>query len=273
MREISGRGSADRADARFSRRSPDLRQALTAAVPRRAVAFDCLGYGRSDRSDAAGFSPEEHGSELAAVLDELGIARAVLVGHDASGPDAVAFAVAHPQRVAHLVLLNTVFGHQPSLKLPEMIRLLADPALTPLADAMVNDEGQRLWLLQHTADQWGLDALDPDGIAIQSILPQFFGDADQPDALTAIRAWTAGLFDAFDRQDALIDSGALRHLEVPVSIIFGESDRYLNPSLAAEIAGLFRDPSLHLVQDASHWPQWNQPETVAELIRKATDNG
>ncbi len=166
--------------------------------------------------------------------------------------------------MAHLVLLNTVFGHQSSLKLPEMIRLLADPAFTPLADAMVNDDGQRLWLLQHTADQWGLDALDPDGIAIQSILPQFFGDADQPDALTAIRAWTAGLFDALDQQDALIDGGVLRHLEVPVSIIFGESDRYLNPSLAAEIAAMFQDASLHLVQDASHWPQNDQPVVVAE---------
>ena len=160
---------------------------LPRLAPRRAVAFDWLGYGRSDRSGAAGFALEDHGSELVAVLDELGITRAVLVGHDASGADAVAFAVAHPERVAHLVLLNTIFGHQPSLKLPEMIRLLADPALTPLADAMVNDEGQRLWLLLHTATQWGLDAVDPQGLAIQSILPQFFGDAGQPDAIAAVR--------------------------------------------------------------------------------------
>jgi pimeloyl-ACP methyl ester carboxylesterase len=241
--------------------------------PRRAVAFDWLGYGRSDRPKAVGFSLDDHGSELEAVLDELGISRAVIVGHDASGPDAVAFAVAHPQRVAHLVLLNTMFGHQSALHLPEMIRLLADPALIPLADAMFNDEGQRLWLLQHTANQWGLDAVDPDSLAIKSILPQFFGDADQPDALTAIRAWTAGLFGALARQDELVDSGAIGRLEVSVSIIFGEADRYLNSTLAAEIAGLFREPSLHLVQNASHWPQWNQPETVAELIRKSTDNG
>ena len=197
---------------------------LPRLAPRRAVAFDWLGYGRSDRSDTAGFTVEEHGSELAAVLDELGITRAVIVGHEAAGPDAVAFAVSHPQRAAHLVLLNTIFGHQPSLKLPEMIRLLADPAFTPLADAMVNDKGQRLWLLQHTAAQWGLDALD--GLAIQSILPQFFGDAEQPDALAAISVWTAGLFDALDQQDALIDSGVLGHLEVPVpvSLIFGETE-------------------------------------------------
>jgi pimeloyl-ACP methyl ester carboxylesterase len=239
--------------------------------PRRAVAFDWAGYGRSDRSGPAGFSPEEHGSELAAVLEELGIARAVLVGHDASGPDAVAFAVAHPERVATLVLLNTIFGHQPSMKLPEMIRLFADPALTPLADAMVDDEGQRLWLLQHTSARWDMDALDPDGIAVQSILPQFFGDAEQPDALAAVRAWTAGLFESLDKQDALIDSGALGHLEVPVSIIFGKSDTYLKPSLAAEIAGLFKNPSFHLVQDAAHWPQHDQPEVVADLLKRWED--
>ncbi|HEY3941745.1 MAG TPA: alpha/beta fold hydrolase [Acidimicrobiales bacterium] len=172
---------------------------LPRLTPRRAVAFDWLGYGRSDRSEDARFSLEEHGYVLAAVLDELDIGRAVLVGHDASGPDAVAFTVAHPQRVAHLVLLNTMFGHQPALHLPEMIRLLADPTLIPLADAMLNDEGQRLWLLRHTADQWGLDAVDPDSLAIQSILPQFFGAVEQTDALVGIRAWTGGLFDALVR--------------------------------------------------------------------------
>ncbi len=242
---------------------------LPRLAPRRAVAFDWLGYGRSDRSGAAGFGLEDHGSQLVAVLDELGITRAVLVGHDASGPDAVAFAVAHPERVAHLVLLNTIFGHQPSLKLPEMIRLLADPALTPLADAMVSDEGQRLWLLQHTATQWGLDSVDPQGLAIQSILPQFFGDAGQPDAIAAVRSWTALLFDSLDEQDALVDSEALGQIEVPVSVIFGETDRYLSASLAVEIAGLFKDPSFHLVQNASHWPQYDQPEVVADLLKAA----
>lgn len=176
----------------------------------------CSRTSDESKPPTAGSSCDEHGSDLAAVLDELDITRAVLVGHDASGPDAIAFAVAHPQRVAHLVLLNTIFGHRPALHPPELIRLLAvDPALTPLADAMIKDEGQRIWLLQHTAGQWGLDAVDPDGLAIRSILPQFFGDASQPDALMAIRAWTADLFDALVGQDALTDSGGLRGLECP----------------------------------------------------------
>jgi haloalkane dehalogenase len=77
--------------------------------------------------------------------------------------------------MAYLFLLNTVLGHRPSTLLPEMIRLLADPALTPLADAVVNHGAQRFWLPQHTAAQWGLDALDPDGIAIRSIRPRTDG--------------------------------------------------------------------------------------------------
>jgi haloalkane dehalogenase len=234
--------------------------------PQRALAFDFLGYGRSDRADDPGFSPEEHGSQLTAVLDELGIARAVIVGHDASGPDAVFYAAAHPERAAGLVLLNTVFGHQKSLRMPEMTRLFAEPELASLADDLVNDANQRLWLLQRWGVQWEMDAADPDGLAGQSILPQFFGDASQPDALAAIRRWTAGWFGSLDRQDALIDSGALRRLEMPVSIIFGERDRYLSPSLAAEISGLFSDPALHLVPEAGHYPQYDQPEVVAGLL-------
>ncbi|HTW98180.1 MAG TPA: alpha/beta hydrolase [Acidimicrobiales bacterium] len=241
---------------------------LVAVLPtRRVVTFDWLGYGRSDRSRRDGPS-EDHGSELRAVLDGLGITRAVLVGHDASGPDAVAFALARPERVDHLVLLSTIFGHRPSLRLPEMIRLLADPGLGALAEAMVGDDAQRLWLVRHTAAEWDEDALDPGGVTVRSILPQFFGDADQPDAIAAIRAWTARLFEALEAQDALIESGALRSLEVAASVVSGEKDRYLSPMLGAEIAGLFEDASLHVVPGAAHWPQFDRADLVAELLER-----
>lgn len=149
-------------------------------VPHRVVAFDFLGYGRSDRNGSAGFSLAAHGAQIDAVLDALDIRQAVLVGYDASGPDAVAYAVAHPDRVAHLVLLNTLFGRQASLRMPEMTRLLADPQLGDLADDLLDDPAQRLWLLQRWGTQWELDN-EPDGIAMRSIVPQFFGNEDYPD--------------------------------------------------------------------------------------------
>src|SRR6516162_11708167 len=169
--------------------------------PRRAVTFDFLGYGASDRPQAGALDPAGHLHQLAAVLDELGIETAVLVGHDASGPVAIDYALAAPDRVGRLVLLNTYYGHAPALRVPEMIRLLADPDFTPLADAMLDDPSQRLWLLGHTARQFGADPLDPDSVGIIAIVPQFFGDEGHSDALPAIRAWTTALFSDLDAQD------------------------------------------------------------------------
>src|SRR5262249_4236494 len=161
--------------------------------------------------------------------------------------------------VGQLILLNTYYGNAPELRLPEMIRLLADPAFTPLADAMIGEPGQRLWLLAHTARQWGMDPEDQAGVAFASIVPQFFGDDTQPDALAAIRAWTADLLPALDRQDAQITADTLAGLDLPVTLSFGAADHYLSPDLARHLAGLFPHADVHLVRDASHWPQWDQP--------------
>jgi haloalkane dehalogenase len=238
-------------------------------APRRVVAVDWLGYGRSDRAEPGSFDGAQHQRELRLVLDSLGLGQVGLVGHDASGPDAINFALNEPARVGRLILLNTYYGHAPAGRFPEMIRLLADPDLTPLADAMMDDPDQRLWVLNHTGRQWGLDAADQQGIAVASILPQFYGDETQPDALVAIRAWTSGLFPALGQQDAHVAAGDLAGLDLPVTLIFGAADNYLNPSLARHLAGLFPHADLHLVDNASHWVQWDQPEIVARLIKQA----
>ncbi len=237
--------------------------------PRRAVALDWLGYGRSDRAEPGSSHGVHHQQELRALLDSLDLDQVALVSHDASGPDAIEFALNEPGRVGHLVLLNTYYGHAPALRLPEMIRLLADPGLTPLADAMMGELGQRLWLLAHTGRQFGMDPADQAGVAARSIVPQFFGDDVQPDALAAIRAWTAALFPALEQQDAHIAAGDLAALEVPVTLVFGAADHYLSAHLARHLASLFRDADVHLVDNASHWPQWDQPELVAKLIKQS----
>jgi pimeloyl-ACP methyl ester carboxylesterase len=75
------------------------------------------------------------------------------------------------------------------------------------------------------------------------------------------------LFSDLDTQDQRIARGQLAGLDLPVALIFGALDRYLNPDLAARLATLFPKADLHLVDGASHWPQWDQPQVVAELIR------
>jgi haloalkane dehalogenase len=238
-------------------------------APRRVVTFDFLGYGGSDREVAPTSRAANHHENLASVLTSLGLEEVTLVGHDASGPIAIDDAIDHPGRVRHLVLLNTYYGHAPMLRLPEMIRLFADDDFAPLTDALMADPDQRLWLLEHTARQWGARDVDPNGVEAVSVVPQFFGDADRPDALSAIRRWTAALFTDLDQQDTRIATHRLATLDIPVTLVFGENDVYLSPDLAHHLAGYFRGAAVRIVESASHWPQWDRPEVVAQLLAEA----
>jgi pimeloyl-ACP methyl ester carboxylesterase len=236
----------------------------------RVVTFDFVGYGGSERIDAT--ATIDRGRELATVLDELDLDDVMLVAHDASGPVAIDYAVDVPDRVHGIVLLDVLYGHAPSLRLPSMIRLFADPESKPLADEMAADPNQLLWLLNLTGRQLGLGAeLAPDGIEAVSILPQFFGDAGGPDALNAVRAWTARLFADLMSQDQRIAASELSRLAVPVTVAAGANDSCLGPALAEHLGGLFSDATVHTIADASHWPQWDRPDEVAAIIRAAIE--
>ncbi|MFE0546460.1 alpha/beta fold hydrolase [Streptomyces sp. NPDC058891] len=231
--------------------------------PRRVITFDFLGYGQSERSQTSPVAEGQRLSETAAVIDQLNLDQVIVVGHDASGPVAVEYAVAHPDRVARLVLLNCFFGESPTLRFPEMIRLLGDPHLAPLADALMQDLAQRQWLLEYTAEQFGYDSTAD--IRQKAIIPQFFGSASQPDALDAIRAWTGRLFADVAITNDVIASGQLESLRIPVDIAFGVNDPYLNTGVAEHLAGLFPSSHMHPI-DARHWVQWDDPKAVAQVL-------
>jgi haloalkane dehalogenase len=81
--------------------------ALTGAGER-AIALDLLGFGRSDKpDDPAAYAVERHVERLAALLDGLDLRDACLVVHDWGGPIGLPWAIANPDRVTRLMILNT----------------------------------------------------------------------------------------------------------------------------------------------------------------------
>jgi pimeloyl-ACP methyl ester carboxylesterase len=74
---------------------------------------------------------------------------------------------------------------------------------------------------------------------------------------------------ALAQQDARIADGQLAALDVPVLLIYGARDEYLSTDLARHLASLFGRAELHVVEGASHWPQADQPETVARILTDA----
>ena len=82
------------------------RQADHFAASRRVVRWDRRGMGRSTGSaDTA--TAQQHGDDLAALLDHLGIEKVTVVGHAGGGPSALTFAVRHADRAAALVMVDT----------------------------------------------------------------------------------------------------------------------------------------------------------------------
>jgi len=70
------------------------------------VRYDQRAHGESD-APAGPYGREDLAADAIAVLDELGIRRAILVGHSMGGIVSMATALAYPDRVAGLVLLGT----------------------------------------------------------------------------------------------------------------------------------------------------------------------
>ncbi len=74
---------------------------------RRAVALDLRGHGRSAAPAGNDYAAESLARDIAAVVDSLGLQRFVLVGHSMGGSAAIAYAGAHPERLAGLMLVGT----------------------------------------------------------------------------------------------------------------------------------------------------------------------
>jgi class 3 adenylate cyclase/pimeloyl-ACP methyl ester carboxylesterase len=74
----------------------------------RLVLVDARGFGVSDVAPLDGcFAPEAWATDILAVLDALGIERAVISGEGFSGHAATQFAVTHPERTLRLALNNS----------------------------------------------------------------------------------------------------------------------------------------------------------------------
>jgi pimeloyl-ACP methyl ester carboxylesterase len=85
--------------------------ALSAVRP--VITWDIRGHGKSDAGDdLARYSAEASVADMATLLDARGVARAVVGGQSLGGFLSLRFYLAHPDRVAGLVLCDTGPGYR-----------------------------------------------------------------------------------------------------------------------------------------------------------------
>lgn len=77
------------------------------ATRHQVIAFDWPGMGFSEPWPG-GASPFDFAKRLRTLMDSWGFNSAAVIGHDMGGQPALAFAAEHPERISHLVVMNSL---------------------------------------------------------------------------------------------------------------------------------------------------------------------
>lgn len=110
------------------------RQRERFSTDHRVVVPDLRGHGRTGPSDARRYSMELFAEDLDALLDRLGIERAVICGLSLGSMVAQSYLAAHPERVAGVVLAGTVRTFPP-VSIPPPIKYAMAPTV-PLSASL-----------------------------------------------------------------------------------------------------------------------------------------
>jgi haloalkane dehalogenase len=235
------------------------------AAGRRVIAMDFLGFGASDKPVGARYSFEQQLGDLETIVEALKLEKIVPVGHDAGGPTAVNFALTYPERTASVCLMNAFYGEAPGLRVPEFIELFANKSLKALSRHFLASPDQFAWLLAFQRDQMQAGMTEAQKAHYMDFLGPIIDNnfRQRPSAGLAFAQMTYRLFDEIAANTArLID---FRRSDVPLLLIWGNSDPYLHVSVAEHMRSQARNAALHVVE-AGHWPQIDEAKAVARLM-------
>jgi len=73
----------------------------------RCIAMDHIGFGLSDKPTDWSYLPVDHAANLTALIDGLGLKGITLVVQDWGGPIGLSYAVARPENVSRIIIMNT----------------------------------------------------------------------------------------------------------------------------------------------------------------------
>ena len=226
----------------YDRLSPYL------SPPRRVIAFDFLGWGASDKPRGYPYTATDQVADLDSVITQLQLQQVILVAHDASGPPAIDWSLAHPERVAGLVLLNTYYCEMPTLRRPEAIWLFSTPVVRNIARPLSQMFGY--WIFRRMY-QWQVGRFFRDAEVRNEFLPLLYRQFDAtPSARPAFFRLKEDLLPPVRSRIKMLPK--LREFRRPVRIIFGVADSYLNQDVARRFTELFPVSELFLVPSARH---------------------
>jgi pimeloyl-ACP methyl ester carboxylesterase len=208
----------------------------------RCVTWDERGHGQTGATTGP-FSYWDSADDLAALLRSLGITSVVLAGMSQGGYLSLRAALAQPDLVRGLILIDTQAGTE-------------NPELMPYYRQLV--------------ERWLTSGLDDElaGTIAAIILGQGYPDADRwirqwrevgPETLQEIFATLGGRDDLRDR---------VGEIGVPALAIHGDQDAAISLDRAEALAGALPDAELVVIEGAGHASNLSHPDLVNPHIER-----
>lgn len=217
-----------------------------AAAGYRVIAFDNRGFGFSERP-AHGYSNAAYARLVVSLLDSLHISSAVLVGHSMGGAIAAEVALAYPDRVRGLVLIDAA-GY--GVRWPGVLKAAR---AQPVGAIVTRFRSRRV-----TARILRSTYADPSKVT-EADVDQYYAPVAESDYGRALR----GVLREF-RFDSL--AGRLGAVQTPTLILWGDADRWTPLRDGTRFARELPRSEFVLVARAGHAVPEESPDEMNRLL-------
>ena len=211
----------------------------------RVIAPDLRGFGIVEEVPHT-MTMDDYAADIKALLDDLGIDKAVIGGLSMGGYVALAFAANHPDRLLGLVLCNTravADNEQAREARYATAQKALDEGLTAIAEGMLPKMISKRSELAH-----------PDlSMTVENMMAR-----QSPEAVAAA---ARGMAIRPDR------TPMLGTIKVPVLVITGSADTLIPPAESEAMAARIADSEVVVIPDVAHLSNSEDPEAFNAAVR------
>jgi haloalkane dehalogenase len=244
---------------------------------RHVVSFDFLGWGASDKPAGYKYTFTGQEADLNAVISQLHLGKVVLVGHDASGPAVLNWALEHPERVHSIVLGNTFYAPVQESGPPALTGILTlgqypvNASLGPWPagsahglESLIDELGRNPRLFRAFFD-WEESTFFGSAKVAAAFIPLFRDQfLRRPSSYGPLRSLAADTFAAATadagRVSRLAELGPLTHL------VWGAKDPDINLNIAKALHSGLVGSTLTILRHAHHNLMLDEPAAFASAI-------
>lgn len=228
----------------------------------RAIAYDQLGFGRSEKpQEVDAYSVPRNVRHFSSLSESLGLEDVTLVGHDWGAMIALAWAVDHPDRVRRLIIFNSFTGSKPPWQMPITLRMLHSPGIGAVMTRGLRATVRMFLFRGGTVHS---ERLGPHERAAYLAPHPTWGSRAGLRAAVRMIPWNEG--SETPRVGRAIDDGLARLREKPALICWGKRDTVVHPGWLENYRRRLPQAEVHELDDAGHFLQEDAHERLVPLL-------